>query len=127
MSCTTGLASDTAVNREWLPATVTQDPRLTQAPALNAIEPSARAADPGGLQIAGPSIDVFVLRTKSTGGTQRHHAGRVAIVDNNGRPTREVTGVTIEVPALRHDDHLTIPGSTTGGQDGGTAIPSASP
>jgi Family of unknown function (DUF6519) len=118
------------VNREWLPATVMQD-LATDAGSAGAAATGLVPIDgvplhPGGLQIAGPSVDVFVLENEIDGaGRNGITLGSVAIVDSNGRPTRGVTGVTIEVPGPCDTTvTLTIPGSTTGGQDGGTVIPS---
>jgi len=115
-----GLQSVSA-NREWLPFTVTQD--LLPVDASKSAKVSQQ---PGGIQIAGPATDVFVLENEI------EHAGRngitlggVTILGSDGNPTGQVTGVTVQVPGPC-DTTITveIPGTTTGGQGGGTVVSS---
>jgi uncharacterized protein DUF6519 len=115
-----------AANREWLPATVNQD----LAPAAGAgssttIGPIGSVPlHPGGIQIGGPATDVFVVENEIDGaGRNGITLGSLIVVGTDGRPTRGVTGVTIEIPGPCDTKiTLTIPGSTTGGQDGGRIV-----
>ena len=112
-----------AVNREWLPFTVTQD----LAPTAGTDAASAVAVlplHPGGLQIAGPSVDVFVLENEiDRAGRNGITLGSVTLIDDEGDPTGEVTGVTLTVPGLC-DTPVTvaIPGKPAGGGDDGRTV-----
>jgi Family of unknown function (DUF6519) len=117
-----------AANREWLPATVAQDlaADTSTGPADAVGGAGALPLHPGGLQIAGPSVDVFVLDNEIDGaGRNGITLGSVSIVDDDGKPTDTVTGVTIQVPGPCDSTiTLTIPGTTSDGQDGGRVVAS---
>lgn len=114
-----GTQSKEAV-REWLPATVAQDLGAT----ASTLGPSGLPLHPGGIQIAGPSADVFVEDNEIDGaGRNGITLGSVTVIGTDGRPTRTITGVTIEIPGPCDTKlTLTIPGSTIGGQDGGRIV-----
>src|SRR5262249_55454475 len=118
----------TAADREWLPVTVAQDLGAAAGGSASGTIGPANVVPlhPGGLQIGGPSVDVFVLANEIDGaGSNGITLGSVSILDPNGRPTGQVTGVTIEVPGPCDTTiTLTIPGSTSGGQDGGKIVAS---
>jgi hypothetical protein len=109
-----------AVNRQWLPAAVTQD--LAAGPST-AVAAGGGATTvplhPGGIQIAGPATDVFVIENEIDGaGRNGITLGSLTIVKEDGSSTGEITGVTIELPGPCDTTiTLTIPGSTT--DDGG--------
>src|SRR5262252_3360146 len=91
----------TAVDREWLPATVSSDlaGMTTVGTGTTTGMQSIVPVHPGGIQIAGPSKDVFVLENEIDGaGRNGITLGSVSILDGNGNDTGQVTGVTVEVP-----------------------------
>jgi hypothetical protein len=111
---------DKEVNRQWLPATVTQDLAVTTFPTV--------LCHPGGLQIAGPSVDVFVLENEIDRAARNGITlGSVTlIVDESGDPTGGLTGVTVTVPG-ECDSTVTVvvDGTPPGGdEDGRTVIAS---
>jgi len=119
-----------AVNRTWLPVTVDTDlvPANALSGASSSVVPTgAVPLNPGGIQIAGPSVDVFVLDNEiDAAGRNGITLGSVTVIGPDGKPTGEVTGVTVEVPGPCDTPiTLTIPGSTTGGQGGGGKIVAA--
>lgn len=115
-----------AVNPEWLPFTVTQD----LAPTAGTGPASAVAVlplHPGGLQIAGPSVDVFVLENEiDRAGRNGITLGSVTLVDKDGEPSGELTGTTVTGPGPCDTTvTVTIPGTPAGdGDDGRTVIAS---
>lgn len=107
-----------AVDREWLPATVTQD----LADDAKGVAPSTTPAgkltqQPGGIQIVGPATDVFVLENEiENAGLNGITLGGLTILGSDGNPTGQTTGVTIQVPGPCDTTiTVTIPGTTTGG------------
>ena len=117
-----GIQSAT-VNREWLPVTVARDLGATAA-TLSAA--GAVPLHPGGIQIAGPAIDVLIEDNEIDGaGRNGITLGGIAVLGGDGRQTGDITGVTIEVPGpCDTKTTLTIPGGTTGGDGGGRTIAS---
>ena len=120
-----GIQSETA-NREWLPATVNQD--LASAAGASSSTTTGPIGSvplhPGGIQIGGPSVDVFVVENEiDEAGRNGITLGSLIVVGADGRPTGPVNGVTIEIPGPCDTKiTLTIPGSPTGGQDGGRIV-----
>lgn len=110
-----------ANNLLWLPATVVVDlaaDASAVAPAPAASVSTAGGLHPGGIQIAGPSRDVFVLENEIDGGSRNGITlGSLSVLDSNGKDTGTIIGVltfpedncskggTLEVP-------ITTPGTT---------------
>jgi hypothetical protein len=118
-----GVQSSVA-DREWLPVSVqtdlAADSKSTSATFTTA--PGAVSLNPGGIQIAGPSSDVFVLENEiENSGRNAITLGSVLILDNQGNDTG-LNGVTITIPGPC-DTSVTIeiPG-TPGGQGGGSVV-----
>jgi hypothetical protein len=110
-----------AADREWLPVTVTGDlaadakAGATVTTGIFGIVP----LHPGGIQIAGPSEDVFVIENEiDSAGRNGITLGSVSILDGNGNDTGEINGVTTEVLGPCENITLTIPGSKSGQQGG---------
>jgi hypothetical protein len=100
----------TAVDREWLPVTVSGDLAATTSSgaASTTVKQGIVPMHPGGIQIAGPSRDVFVLENEIDGaGRNGITLGSVSILDGNGKDTGQVTGVTVELPGPC-DTHVTL-------------------
>jgi hypothetical protein len=102
---------DKEVNRQWLPATVAQDLAATAFPTV--------LCHPGGLQIAGPSVDVLVLENEIDRAARNGITlGSVTlIVDEGGDPTGGLTGVTVTVPGECDTTVTEIIGGTPPGDD----------
>ncbi|HEY0760112.1 MAG TPA: DUF6519 domain-containing protein [Acidisarcina sp.] len=116
----------------WIPGTVKSDLRsyraaVDAAPAGGADASNLRGLHPGGIQIAGSSVDVFVLENEIEGGSRNGITlGSVDVLDGNGDTSGQTVGViigtvgtqdpcsdtgTLEIP-------VTFPGApgTTGGR-----------
>jgi len=108
-------------DREWLPATVTQDLATGPNTAAAAAATQARTVPlhPGGIQIGGPATDVFVVENEiDSAGRNGITLGSLSYIDRDGRSTGEITGVTIVIPdPCDRPLTLTIPGGTT--EEGG--------
>jgi hypothetical protein len=110
----------------WLPRTVNAD----LAADASASSSSSLASfggvplHPGGLQIGGPSSDVFVIENEIDGaGRNGITLGSLMVLGSDGKPTRVITGVTIEEPGpCGTTITLTIPGGTIGGGNGGRIV-----
>src|SRR5262249_37385043 len=108
----------TAVDREWLPATVSSDlAGMTTAgtgttTGLQSIVP----VHPGGIQIAGPSRDVFVVENEiDQAGRNGITLGSLSILDANGNDSGHIKGVTIiEEGPCDTTITLHVPGSRPG-------------
>jgi hypothetical protein len=86
-----------ATNLLWLPAIVVLD---LAADAGNSVTGAAavnkKGLHPGGIQIAGPSRDVFVLENEIEGGSRNGITlGSLSFVDANGTDTGTIIGVII--------------------------------
>src|SRR5262249_21263093 len=88
----------------WLPATVVTD--LSRDAGGGSTTGSDRiistvALHPGGIQIAGPSSDVFVLENEIEGGSRNGITlGSVSVLDSRGKDTGTIIGV-LTVPEDR--------------------------
>ncbi len=114
-----GMQSASA-DREWLPVTVQAD---LSADSANLSTASASVpVNPGGIQIAGPSSDVFVIENEIEGaGRNGITLGSFEILDDTGNSTGP-TGVTITVPGPCDTTvTLQVPG-TPAGQGGGRVV-----
>jgi hypothetical protein len=111
---------------EWLPSSVTADLR-TDANASGASASSSSSKTmihPGGIQIGGPSRDVFVLENEiDQAGRNGITLGSLSILDSNGNDTGQA-GVTIVIEGPC-DTTITlhIPG-TNSGQPGSRVVAS---
>ena len=107
----------TAVNREWLPVTVAQDlgAKLSTGGTIDVVP-----LHPGGIQIAGPSVDVLVENNEIDGaGRNGITLGGLSVANQDGRSSGTITGLTVEVPGPCDTKiTLTIPGKTTGDSQG---------
>jgi hypothetical protein len=114
-----GIQSASA-DREWLPVTVQGD--LTAQSAGLTTASGGVPLNPGGIQIAGPSSDVFVIENEIEGaGRNGITLGSLEILDENGNPTGP-TGVTITVPGpCDTTGTLQVPG-TPASQGGGRIV-----
>jgi len=107
---------------EWMPATVQADLSRQSASAVTtAMMSSSAPLSPGGIQIAGTSTggttsDVFVIENEiDSAGQNGITLGSVAILDEKGGDTGEITGTTVEVPGPCDTTiTLQIPGSKSG-------------
>ena len=121
-----------ANDREWLPDTVVADLATTadnqatthtsgEAAAANfAAVVNAGPLHPGGIQIGGPSTDVYILRNEIEGGSRNGITlGSYEILDTNSKNTLQWVGVLVNEET---DDCCTgtlqPPGTTTGGGGG---------
>lgn len=126
-----------ANNREWLPASVatdlTADSSNTSADtsggstavdrALLATNLSKLARHPGGIQIAGPSQDVFVTENEIEGGRRNGITlGSFTIIDGNGNETGGTTGVVVVDPGPCDSTVTLEPGTPAGGSPGTTVV-----
>jgi hypothetical protein len=116
-----------AVDQEWLPLTVGHDltaGATSTSTTLTTVAPVP--LHPGGLQIAGDSVDVFVLENEiDRAGRNGITLGSVTVVGSDGKPTGGVTGVTVDEPGPCDTTvTLTIPGQPSGGQQGGKVVAS---
>jgi hypothetical protein len=111
-------------NREWLPISVQTDLKAdsqidaaTFASAIGAV-----SLNPGGIQIAGPSSDVFVVENEiENSGWNGITLGSLLILDGNGNDTGP-TGTTVTVPGpCDTTGTLQVPG-TPGTQAGGSIV-----
>jgi hypothetical protein len=111
-------------DREWLPISVQTDLAADSKPAPAAFTTSSGTVslNPGGIQIAGPSSDVFVLENEiENSGRNAITLGSVLILDNQGNDTG-LNGVTITIPGPCDTTiTLVIPG-TPGGSNGGSIV-----
>jgi hypothetical protein len=111
-------------DREWLPVSVQTDLAADSKSTPAAFKASTGTVllNPGGIQIAGPSSDVFVLENEvENSGRNAITLGSVLILDNQGNDTGP-TGVTITIPGPCDTTiTLVIPG-TPGGSDGGSIV-----
>lgn len=103
---------ETAGNvREWLPATVSGDLSDAESAASGEVSSSAPATaehitigaatavaeHPGGIQIGGPSTDVYILENEIEGGERNGITlGSFAYVDANGNETGQWVGVSAD-------------------------------
>ena len=91
---------------EWLPYTVSED--LSSAPSSGAAAGAAIGANltstilvevaqhPGGIQIGGPSTDVYILNNEIEGGSRNGITlGSLDVLDSTGNNTGQWTGVLI--------------------------------
>ena len=118
-----GIQSASA-DREWLPVSVQADLATDSksTPAAFTASSGTVSLNPGGIQIAGPSSDVFVLENEiENSGRNGITLGSVLILDNQGNDTGP-NGVTITIPGPCDTTiTLEIPG-TPGGRDGGSIV-----
>lgn len=80
----------------WLPATVIVDLGADASAAAPAPAASVSAAGlhPGGIQIAGPSRDVFVLENEIDGGSRNGITlGSLSLLDSSGKDSGTIIGV----------------------------------
>ena len=102
-------------DREWLPVTVAVD--LAAGNQTASVLGTALPIHPGGIQIGGPSTDVYIIENEIEGGSRNGITlGSFEIVDANGGNTLQWAGVLISDEG---DDccpgSLQPPGTTTGG------------
>lgn len=107
---------------EWLPVTVTGDLN-TDSNAAGATLSSAifkSVIHPGGIQIAGPSRDVYVIENEiDQAGRNGITLGSLSILDAKGTDTGQVTGVIlVEEGPCDTTFTLEVPGTKTGNQGG---------
>ncbi|HWY03780.1 MAG TPA: DUF6519 domain-containing protein [Candidatus Acidoferrum sp.] len=126
---TTSRLHSATPDSEWLPVTVTGDllPNSNTGAAGTSLSPSSSnvPVHPGGIQIAGPSRDVFVVENEiDRAGRNGITLGSLSILDAKGKDTGQITGVTIveEGPC---DTTITLQVPGTGpGQQGGKVVAS---
>ncbi len=108
-----------SADREFLPVTVQGDLANNSSGLTSA---GGVPVNPGGIQVAGPSTDVFVIENEiDSAGRNGITLGSVDILDTNGNSTG-LTGVTITVSGpCDTTSTLQIPG-TPGGQGGGSIV-----
>jgi Family of unknown function (DUF6519) len=121
-----------ANNVEWLPASVAADLSAdasasassgTNSVGTNAaafVNVSKVALHPGGIQIAGPSQDVFITENEIEGGRRNGITlGSFTILDANGNDTGATTGVVVVEPGPCDTTTTTLePGSPASGSTG---------
>jgi len=113
-----------AANREWLPITVQAD-LIADAPSGATgvtIGSGTVSLNPGGIQIAGPSSDVFIVENEiENAGRNAITLGGLLILDSKGNGTGP-TGTTVTVTGpCDPTGTLQVPGAP-GGQGGGRIV-----
>ena len=104
----------TVADREWLPVSVQQTWRQLRSlrRLLLRLVPGTVSLNPGGIQIAGPSSDVFVLENEiENSGRNGITLGSFSILDNDGNARPDRSHLTIPGP-LRHDGHARDSGNS---------------
>jgi hypothetical protein len=125
-----------ANNVEWLPASVAGDLSADAAAASGADATSSSASGdaatfvnvanairhPGGIQIAGPSQDVFVVENEIEGGRRNGITlGSLTILDSKGNDTGATNGVVIVEPGAC-DTTVTLEPGTPASSTPGTQV-----
>jgi hypothetical protein len=109
-----------APDSEWLPVTVTQDLSTDAKAAASTSSAFKEVIHPGGIQIAGPSQDVFVVENEiDQAGRNGITLGGLSILDAKGNDTGQIIGVTVVQPGPCDATSTlqvqgTIPGNTGG-------------
>ena len=111
-----------AADREWLPVTVQADLKTDFSSSGLSSGIGIVSLNPGGIQIAGPSSDVFVVENEiDNAGRNGITLGSFSILDDNGKDTGP-NGGTVTVPGPCDTTvTLQVPG-TPGGQGGGRIV-----
>lgn len=121
-----------ANNIEWLPASVAAD--LSADASSTATDTSSDEAEvyisapktarhPGGIQIAGPSQDVFVVENEIEGGRRNGITlGSFTILDSKGNDTGATTGVIVVEPGPCDSTVTLEPGTPASGSQGTTVV-----
>ncbi len=115
---------------EWAGANVVSDlmPSLETDSVLSEIEEaegkSSRTRAPGGIQVAGPSCDVFVVENEITGGSRNGISlGNFVFLDQSGNPTSTLGGLIVAPEDECNDTWtLQIPGSEGSGSTATTIV-----
>jgi uncharacterized protein DUF6519 len=110
---------------EWLPAIVAADLRDSLSAAMNSTSSAFAALHPGGIQIGGPSNDVYVTENEIEGGSRNGVTlGSFDILDTNGKNTGQWVGVLV----IPEDDCSTsgtvVVSGTNPGPGGGRVVSS---
>ncbi|HEY3860550.1 MAG TPA: DUF6519 domain-containing protein [Verrucomicrobiae bacterium] len=121
---------DAANLREWFPVSVSAD-LLADAnnyatanrDAYINIKSGALAQHPGGIQVAGPSEDVFILENEIEGGARNGITlGNLELLNLQGPQIYHIVGVLLEMEdCCSTTGTLEPPGSETGGSGGSPA------
>ena len=111
-----------AADREWLPVTVQTDLKADSGSSGLSTTIGIVSLNPGGIQIAGPSSDVFVVENEiENAGRNGITLGSLLIIDDKGNDTGP-NGGTVTVPGPCDTTvTLQVPGSP-GGQGGGRIV-----
>jgi hypothetical protein len=114
---------DAAMAGAWLPASVSKDltasasaPSETASPVVEAAVAGLPLA-PGGIQIGGPSRDVYVIENEIEGGRRNGITlGNLVLLDDKGNVTGTPVGVLpIEEDPCSTTGTLQVPGKVPGG------------
>jgi len=108
------------MNTDALPTSVVADLAADAAAGFAPVAPAGMAANvghPGGIQIGGPSTDVWVLENEIAGGSRIGVTlGSVAVLDNNQNDTGTWSGVVVIGTDSCCTGTLTFGGTLPGGE-----------
>jgi Family of unknown function (DUF6519) len=92
-----GLLQSTTIINEWLPTIVTSDLSSSSSPnASTTTNTGFTMQHPGGIQIGGPSKDVYILENEIEGGSRNGITlGSLDILDSKGKSTGQWIGVLV--------------------------------
>ncbi len=119
-----------ANDREWLPVTVVGELAAAVKPATASvavtgavISSDKMALHPGGIQIGGPSVDVYVLENEIEGGSRNGITlGSFEVVDAEGKDTLKWVGVLVTAEEDDCDCTGGLEPPPGGGTDGGGKV-----
>ena len=117
----------TASIAEWLPTIVVSDLKNSASSESNTTITGFNVQPPGGIQIGGPSKDVYILENEIEGGSRNGITlGSLDILDNQGKSTGSWVGVLV-TPEDNCSTTGTVLVSGTNPGAGGGSVVSAGP